>query len=209
MARPGISYEQTAAAADALVSRGLEPTIRVVREALGTGSPNTLHAHLTRWRAQQSPAVSPAVELPAALVRCWSDALSAAVEAGRADLQQALEAARAEALELAAAGVALEREQEVLDARLAELTRERDQAVGRADAQVSELERLRFDLGMERAARRTADEERMMAAAQVAELAARLADLVAAGAAGAPGAGAGAVPVRKSRKPAPATGVAS
>lgn len=204
MARPGIIYERTAAAADALLASGVEPTIRAVREALGTGSPNTLHAHLTRWRAQRQPVVAPVCELPPALVRCWSDALSAAVEAGRADLQQALDAARAEAHELAKSGAALEREQDALDLRLIEWARLRDEAVGKVEALSKELDRLRADLGVERAARRAADEERAMAAAQLAELAARLADLVAAG--GVAGASA---PVRKSRKPAPATGVSS
>lgn len=204
MARPGVTYEQTAAAADALLASGVEPTIRAVREALGTGSPNTLHAHLTRWRAQRQPVVAPVCELPPALVRCWSDALSAAVEAGRADLQQVLDTARAEALELAAAGVALEREHEAIDARLVELARERDEAVGRVVAQTAELERLRADLGVERAARRAADEERAIAAAQLAELAARLADLVAAG-----GVAGVSAPVRKSRRSASAAGVSS
>ncbi|WP_343878783.1 DNA-binding protein, partial [Cupriavidus pauculus] len=50
MAREGITFEQVAAAADALVGEGQQPTIRAIRERLGTGSPNTVHKHLTAWR---------------------------------------------------------------------------------------------------------------------------------------------------------------
>ena len=50
MARVGITFEQVAAAADALVGEGQSPTIKAVRERLGTGSPNTIHAHLVQWR---------------------------------------------------------------------------------------------------------------------------------------------------------------
>ena len=51
MARQGITFEQVAAVADALAGEGQQPTIRAVREKLGdTGSPNTIHKHLTAWR---------------------------------------------------------------------------------------------------------------------------------------------------------------
>ncbi|WP_432415217.1 DNA-binding protein [Chromohalobacter israelensis] len=33
-----------------------EPSIQRIREQLGTGSPNTIHRHLTVWRAAQAPA---------------------------------------------------------------------------------------------------------------------------------------------------------
>ena len=63
MARPGITYEQVAATADALVGRGEKPTIQAIRDALGTGSPNTIHRHLTAWRSAQSPAERPPARL--------------------------------------------------------------------------------------------------------------------------------------------------
>ena len=55
MARPGISYEQVATVADALVGQGEKPSIQRIRERLGTGSPNTIHRHLKTWRAAQAP----------------------------------------------------------------------------------------------------------------------------------------------------------
>ena len=56
MARPGITYDEVAASADALVGRGEKPTIGAIRAELGTGSPNTIHRHLTAWKAAQAPA---------------------------------------------------------------------------------------------------------------------------------------------------------
>ncbi|MBS0174928.1 MAG: DNA-binding protein, partial [Nitrospira sp.] len=67
MAREGITYQQVAAAADALVGEGLQPTIRALRERLGTGSPNTVHRHLTAWREARPAAAAAAPELPASL----------------------------------------------------------------------------------------------------------------------------------------------
>ncbi|WP_340367478.1 DNA-binding protein, partial [Marinobacter azerbaijanicus] len=46
MARTGITYEQVATVADALVGQGEKPSIQRIREQLGTGSPNTIHRHL-------------------------------------------------------------------------------------------------------------------------------------------------------------------
>ena len=68
MARQGITFEQVAAVADALAGEGQQPTIRAVRERLGdTGSPNTIHKHLTAWREARPVAAAAAQELPQAL----------------------------------------------------------------------------------------------------------------------------------------------
>ncbi|WP_246221825.1 DNA-binding protein, partial [Marichromatium bheemlicum] len=53
MARPGITYKEVAAAAEALTEQGETPSIKRVRDHLGTGSPNTIHRHLSAWRAEQ------------------------------------------------------------------------------------------------------------------------------------------------------------
>ena len=67
MARQGITFEQVAAVADALAGEGQQPTIRAVREKLGdTGSPNTIHKHLTAWREARPVAAAAAPELPQA-----------------------------------------------------------------------------------------------------------------------------------------------
>ena len=70
MARIGITFEQVAAAADALTGAGQQPSIRAIREKLGdTGSPNTIHRHLVTWRSARPvavAAVAPALPQPVA-----------------------------------------------------------------------------------------------------------------------------------------------
>lgn len=69
MARQGITFEQVAAVADALAGEGQQPTIRAVREKLGdTGSPNTIHKHLTAWR-EARPVAAAAAPAPAEPVK--------------------------------------------------------------------------------------------------------------------------------------------
>lgn len=54
--RSGITYDQVAAAAEKLVAEGKSPTIRALRDILGTGSPNTIHRHLSCWKAASAKA---------------------------------------------------------------------------------------------------------------------------------------------------------
>ena len=143
MARVGISYDQVAAAADALVGAGQKPSIRNVREALGnTGSPNTVHRHLTEWRAAQPVAQGAAYELPADLVNSFGRELARGAAAARAEVEADLVQAQAEAAELAATGEALEVERDELTAQVAALTTERDQAQATADERAQEIARL-------------------------------------------------------------------
>jgi len=53
MPRIGISYEDVAQVAQFLKESGKQPTIQRIREKLGTGSPNTILQHLTKWRNSQ------------------------------------------------------------------------------------------------------------------------------------------------------------
>jgi len=102
MARSGIRYEEVQDAAEALLGRGLNPTIQRVRELLGTGSNTTISEHLKHW--QQQLAEAPKVILPpsipeavaAALDAFWKIAVQhaeAAFEEQRAATAQAVVAA--------------------------------------------------------------------------------------------------------------------
>ncbi len=108
MARAGITFEQVAAVADAMVGAGQAPTINGVRDTLGTGSPNTVHKHLTAWRAARPQAVAAAVELPAELVNALGAEITRAAAKARGEIEGALVQAQAEASELATVGEALE-----------------------------------------------------------------------------------------------------
>ena len=140
MARIGITFEQVAAAADALAGEGQQPTIRAVRERLGgTGSPNTIHKHLTAWREARPIAVTAAPELPQALAAAIAAEIERAAAAARGEIEGRLVQAQAEAVELAAAGETLETERDELATQVAALTTERDTLAGKAEQQAADL----------------------------------------------------------------------
>ena len=51
--RPGITYEQVAAAANRLLGSGARPTSRAVRDHLGEGSLATVQRHLREWTSRR------------------------------------------------------------------------------------------------------------------------------------------------------------
>lgn len=139
MARIGITFEQVAAAADKLAGEGRAPTIGAVREALGTGSPNTIHAHLKTWREARPVARAEVVELPADLRNAIANEMQKVASAARAEVQELLVQAQAEAAELAKAGDALEAERDELAEQVQSLTTERDQLAGKTEEQAAAL----------------------------------------------------------------------
>jgi len=140
MARQGITFEQVAAVADALAGEGQQPTIRAVRERLGdTGSPNTIHKHLTAWREARPVAAAAALELPQALTAAIAAEIEQAASRARGEIEGRLVQAQAEAAELAAAGEVLEAERDELAEQVAALTSERDTLAGKAQQQAADL----------------------------------------------------------------------
>lgn len=99
--RQGVTYEQAAAAADALVAAGERPTIRAVRARLGGGSPNTIQRHLEEWNQGRTLAVQSATTLPAEIQRLILAEMGREAAAVRAELQQELADARTNNEELA------------------------------------------------------------------------------------------------------------
>lgn len=146
MARPGITYEEVQNAADTLVGRAESPTIQRVREHLGTGSPNTIHRHLTTWRAALAPAKREAAKLPEELASALADEIERQASAARAAAEAATLEAQNGADELAATGEGLEQQADELTTLVETLTVERDAAVAERDNAHVENERLRADL---------------------------------------------------------------
>lgn len=142
MARIGITYEQVAAVADGMVGAGLQPTIKSVREHLGTGSPNTVHAHLVAWREARPVAVVAAPTLPASLTAAIGAEISQAAARARAEVEGELVRVQGEAGELARAGDALEDQVADLTEQVTHLVTERDQAVTLAGERAAEVARL-------------------------------------------------------------------
>lgn len=158
MAREGITYEQVAAQADKLVADGQQPTIRAIREALGTGSPNTVHKHLSVWRAARPQAQAQAPDLPGELVLSIAQEIERAAARARSEIEGRLVDAQAEANDLAAAGDALEGELAERVAEVATLTTDRDQAQATALERAAEIQRLVEAVDRER---RSAEEARV------------------------------------------------
>jgi chromosome segregation ATPase len=139
MARVGITYEQVAAAADAIIGEGQQPTINAVRDRIGTGSPNTVHRHLTAWRAARPQATVAAPELPASLTTAIAAEIERAAASARAEVESKLVQAQAEAAELANAGESLETERDELLEQVTELTTDRDTLAGKAEQQAADI----------------------------------------------------------------------
>ena len=60
----GITQDQVNTAADALVSAGDKPTVEKIRQALGTGSPNTVTRMLEAWRGTLAQRLQEVIKLP-------------------------------------------------------------------------------------------------------------------------------------------------
>jgi chromosome segregation ATPase len=113
-----------------------------VREALGnTGSPNTIHKHMSKWRAARPQAVAAAAELPAELIAALAGELTKAAATARGSIEGDLAQAQTEAAELASVGEALEQERDALLDQVSALTTERDQAQATSAERYSEIER--------------------------------------------------------------------
>jgi chromosome segregation ATPase len=150
MGRSGITYDQVAAAADALFSETGKATLKDVRERLGTGGMGTIHKHLTAWNANRPKDPAPQIEMPADMARSFSAWVTQASTAARADAEERLVTAQAEAQELARAGEQLEAERDALLDQITSLTTERDQAQGAATERAAEIERLGKEVERER-----------------------------------------------------------
>lgn len=152
MARIGISFEQVAAVADTILGAGRQPTIQAVREALGTGSPNTIHRHLSTWRTARPQATTLAIEVPAELSAAFLSALDRTAATARAEKENQIVILQAEATELTGTADALEIERDELAEQSLVLTTDRDRWEATATERQAEIERQSTELLRERAA---------------------------------------------------------
>lgn len=177
MARQGVTFEQVVACADALAGEGVQPTIRAVRERLGDkGSPNTIHRHLSAWRDARPLVSSVTQELPQALSAAIAAEIERASARSRAEIEQRLVQAQAEATELAAVGEALEAERDGLQDQLTALTSDRDTLEGKAQQQASDLADARRRVEREQQAAESARVELATARLRIEALSERIKD---------------------------------
>lgn len=156
-----ITQEQVNAAADALRAAGIKPTVRAVRDKLGTGSNATVMRLLENWKAGQVKVADVPVTLPGPLQRALVDYLTQAV----AEQKQELGAELAEQKQVNAdLGVENERQTDEIEAQQTDL-----EAVRAENASLlGRLVQLEADL---RLARAEAEQERVAAGDVRTELA--------------------------------------
>lgn len=131
MARIGITYEQVNAIANAIVGEGMRPTIDSIRQRLGTGSPNTIHRHLTAWRAAKPVQVEQKIELPPSILAAIAAEIERAQAAAKAEIESRLVDLQSEAESLAESG-------EVLESEIERLTELLNQAMETIEAKAAE-----------------------------------------------------------------------
>ena len=151
MARTGITYDEVAAAADGLVSNGEQPTINAIRAVLGTGSPNTIHRHLTAWKQAASPTEQrKAPELPAELQASIVREMERQAAGARAEIEHKFLEAQSTANDLAAIGEDLENKNAELEESNQSLSNHVQKLTALSEERLSELNKTEIELKSER-----------------------------------------------------------
>lgn len=146
----GITYEQVAAAADRIVASGDDPTLRSVREVLGTGSLATIHRYMRAW-SQARPQLSiPPIQLPDSIVKAIGQEIARAGAEARAEAEALLAQVQDDAAALEKAGEDLEEERGMLLEQVRDLTTQRDVLKGRAEELSIEVNRFTTEIEKER-----------------------------------------------------------
>ena len=173
MPRIGVTYDQVAAAAEAIAAAGENTTINRVREKLGTGSPNTIHKHLSAW-LQTRPAPRKPADLPETIQAAILREIEKQATEAKGEAESRLAQAQERADELARAGEQLETEVADLTEALAAMRAERDIAHMNLEGLAEEVATLKAAETREReaaeAARIQAAETRLRTEGQVEAL---------------------------------------
>jgi chromosome segregation ATPase len=152
MARPGITYNEVVGAIDSIIAAGADPTIQRIRDNLGSGSPNTIHKHLSSWRDARPPSQRTAPELPADLQSAILREIARQAAGDRAALEKDLAATQKEAAVLARTGEELEELNTELVAQNEALAAEKERLAALAEERKKEVEELKKELTRERQA---------------------------------------------------------
>ena len=150
MARQGITFEQVSAAIDELIAAGANPTIQGVRDILGTGSPNTIHRHLTAWRAAAPVAERKSIDLPHELKAALVAELERQAAAARAEVEKDLANTKEEAATLAETGEVLEAQNADLLEEIETVKAENEKMQIISKERDAEIQKLRAELAQER-----------------------------------------------------------
>lgn len=147
-----ITPEQVHAIADAIKSKGGKPTLRAVREQLGTGSMGTIAKLLQQWKAGQERQAATELVLPPALQRAILDFMNTELSAVRAPIEAELAEQQQTTADLATEN---ERQAGIIEDQAGELdalANEKAAAEGRAKQLATDLDGAKEDVARERQA---------------------------------------------------------
>jgi len=145
-----ITYEQVAAAADTISAEGGRPTLRSVRDRLGSGSLGTVQKLLAQWQASHTRSAEVSMALPPSVQRAILDFMAQEISAQRADLEGRLGEAQQAAVDL---GAENERQGAVIEdlAQAVDVERqEKSKISGQVTQLQADLDAVRAELARER-----------------------------------------------------------
>lgn len=174
MPRNNITFEQVAAAADNLTHKGVNPTLRRIREHLGTGSLNIIQRHFTAWRSNRPATKRAPIELPQNLLSVLLTEIEQQTETAREEAERLVEEIHSDASTLAELGETLETRNEQLSNRLDAVEKALELATSRRDALSTEGKALRDELKHEHLGRLESREQLAKTTQQAKMLAAQL-----------------------------------
>jgi len=147
-----ITQQQVNAAADALRAEGVRPTVRAVRDKLGSGSFATVTRFLNAWQAGQVPQSEAPLSIPPQLQRSIADFIAQSIGEAKAPVLADL-ADKAQAnTDLVLECERLVAQVEATEARLEEVYRDRDAINGKLAQMEVNLNAARQESAAERQA---------------------------------------------------------
>lgn len=147
-----ITQEQVNAAADTIRASGAKPTLRAVREHLGSGSMATVLKLLQVWQSGQIKPAAQDITLPAGIQRQLVDFVSQEVSSARAELESDLVSLQQSQADLIAENERQSRTIEIQAESVDSLTAEKAGLTGRLAQIESDLTRSVEEVAVERAA---------------------------------------------------------
>jgi chromosome segregation ATPase len=133
------SFEQVAAVAESLTAAGVRPSLRGIRERLGTGSLATIQRHLAAWNQGRREMVTTQLILGSEIQRAILLEIERQVAEARSKLEEELGNVKADR-------DALMEEGEKMNDRLSSLSSQTDELTATLQHQAGTIEQLRLEL---------------------------------------------------------------
>lgn len=146
MPRPGVTYDQVVAVVEILLAEGKRPTLRGIRERLGSGSPNSIQEHLRTWEKSKPRPGSVALELSPGFLAAFTAEIERQRAAALTAVQTELSEQQERSDDLGKYANALEAERDQLKAQIEDLTTQRDRIGGELQSAKAQIEKLEAEV---------------------------------------------------------------